>query len=339
MASEFESGFFTKTAAWHGRGNVLQEAPKTAADAIAASGTNWQVVERPVFVDIDQDVACTPRKPSDRLVFSTTHKAIVRSDTNAVLGIVGNSYTPVQNTDAFEWFNFLLEDGSATLDAGGSLRGGQKIWVLARMNGEADVVKNDPVASYLLLCNSHDGSMGLVLQFTPIRVVCMNTLNASLDSLKKDVRHKRAIVIRHTASIQEQLTFAQGLVNTTNHIFDSSVEAYRSFAKAKMSDAEFEEYFINCYYGTNKPEFLKGEDADIRKSKIWGNVVELFSAGKGQDNSKVRGTVWAGYNAITEFVDYYRGSEGNRLNSAWFGGGADLRERAFAEAQKICKAA
>lgn len=104
-----------------------------------------------------------------------THKALSSSD-NRVLGVVGKDYHPVQNVDAFRWFDFLLESGQSTLEAGGSLREGQRVWVLAKMAGAAgEVVRGDRIDSYLLLSNSHSGDMGVWLVFTPIRVVCMNT--------------------------------------------------------------------------------------------------------------------------------------------------------------------
>ena len=339
MAHEFESGFFTHKAAWHGLGNVLKE-PPTVKEALVASKTNWKVIEKPVYADMGQefdkdnieDVKKTPVSASN----IPTYKAIVRETDKRVLGIVGANYQPVQNIEAFQWFDFLLKNKQATLEAGGSLKDGQKVWVLAKLLGEKEVVKNDAVRSYLLLCNSHDGSLSLIVKFTPIRVVCMNTLNAALSGNSSDERKGQAITIKHTNGIIEQMEFAKDLVNTTTLKFNDSIQLFKKFAKKKMTDKEFEGYFTKVWYG-NRMDLDLIKEVDLQRAKRWDLIRQLFDAGNGQEIQNVRGTVWAGYNAMTEYVDYYRDYRNDKLDSLWFGSGADLRYRAFREAEKLVK--
>lgn len=339
MAHEFESGFFTNKPAWHNLGVVLKE-PPTVEEALVASKTNWKVIEKPVYVDMEQEFNKNNIEGIKKIPINTskitTHKAIVRETDNSVLGIVGANYQPVQNIEAFQWFDFLLKNKQATLEAGGSLRNGQKVWVLAKLLGEDEVLKNDAVRSYLLLCNSHDGSLSLIVKFTPIRVVCMNTLNAALSGNSSDERKGQAITIKHTNGIIEQMEFAKDLVNTTTLKFNDSIQLFKKFAKTKMTDTEFEGYFTKVWYG-NRIDLDLLKEKDLQRAKRWDLIRQLFDAGTGQEIQNVRGTVWAGYNAMTEYIDHYRDYRNDKLDSLWFGSGADLRYRAFREAEKLVK--
>jgi phage/plasmid-like protein (TIGR03299 family) len=137
MAHEFETGFFVKEPAWHKLGTVLSEAP-TIAEGIIKAGLDWQVLERPVY---SQD---------DRGNFNQApnHKAFIRSSDNSTLGIVSKNYKPLQNIDAFNWFDFLLNEGDATLDAAGSLKSGRKVWILAKINNTSlGEVRDDDVVN------------------------------------------------------------------------------------------------------------------------------------------------------------------------------------------------
>lgn len=343
MAAEFESGFFTNTPAWHSQGTVLTEAPNIA-DAIKLSGTDWLVEEKPLYLDLGQkfDVDVEPRK--DDLVVAKnvyTHKALIRSTDKRVLGVVGKDYHPVQNSEAFQWFDFLLDNRDATLEAGGSLRNGQRVWVLAKMaHKNREVLKGDELESYLLLSNAHDGSMGVWITFTPIRVVCMNTLSAALADRDGRAKVGKAISFRHCANVIEQMEWAKELVDKSSQVFDNSIETYKAFAKVKMDDAEFGRYFDRVYYGTEAKinvELEMEETLEKKQTRNQALAKELFQAGMGSDIPGVRGTVWAGYNAVTEYIDHYRGSEEGVLAQSWFGAGANIRARAFAEAEKLLK--
>lgn len=334
MAHEFESGFYTRKPAWHGLGIVLKEVP-TIEEAIVAAGVDWNVIEKPLYTDLGQTYENKARK--DDLVLAkhvATHKALIRETDNSVLGIVGEGYQPVQNKEAFQWFDFLLDSGDATLEAGGSLRNGQRIWVLAKMkDGDGDVLKNDPVTSYMLLSNAHDGSMGVWLMFTPIRVVCMNTLSAALGGAENAAKAGRAMSLRHTTNILDQMEMAKGLVNTAKRTFEDSLETYKAFAKKRLTDKTFDEFFKKSYWSEQELRLHKEDTLD--KSRVYATVKSLYESGTGQDIPGVRGTLWAAYNAVTEFVDHERGRDDNRLSSSWFGSGNDLRSKAFKQAVKM----
>ena len=334
MAHEFESGFYTQRPAWHGLGTVLKDAP-TIEEALIKSGTDWEVIEKPLYADLGQVYGNDNRE--DDLVLASripSHKAIVRATDSSILGIVGENYRPVQNREAFQWFDFLLDSGDATLEAGGSLRNGQRIWVLAKMkDGDGDVLKNDPVASYMLLSNAHDGSMGVWLMFTPIRVVCMNTLSAALGGAENAAKAGKAMSLRHTTNILDQMEMAKGLVNTAKRTFEDSLETYKAFAKKRITDKMFDEFFKKSYW--SEQELRLHDEGTLEKSRVYATVKRLYESGTGQDIPGARGTLWAAYNAVTEFVDHERGRDDNRLSSSWFGSGNDLRSKAFKQAVKM----
>ena len=341
---EVESGFFVHQPAWHGLGTVLDEAPNIET-AIIKAGLDWNVVERPLYTD-QQDFndpnTLTPKEDATRVY---SHKAIVRETDNSVLGIVGRTYTPVQNNEAFNFFDEILNSGEATLEAGGSLRNGQKIWVLAKMKSAEEVVKGDEVQSHLLLSNSHDGMMSLWIQFTPIRVVCMNTLSAALATRNADYSVGKAIRLKHAPSVTEGLRIAKTLMNASTRTFSASMEAYKMFSKIPMNDAGFQTY-INSIFRvpvvTAEVDMEKVMDEEPRRTSKRDELLNnLYQTGAGVDIKGVRGTLWQGYNAVTEWVEHYRGYGGQegRLDTSWFGEGTVIRNKAFVEAIKIGKAA
>ena len=341
---EFESGFFVHQPAWHGLGTVLDDAPNIET-AIKCAGLDWKVLERPLFTDnqeFDDTNVLTPSAEATRIF---THKAIVRETDGSVLGVVGRTYTPVQNDEAFNFFDQILESGAATLEAGGSLRNGQKIWVLAKMKAAGEVLKGDEVQSHLLLSNSHDGMMSLWVQFTPIRVVCMNTLSAALASRHNDYAIGKAIRLKHAPSVTEGLKIAKNLMNASTQTFSASMEAYKMFASVPLDDKGFKKYVDSIFRvnpasaEVNVEKMLEEEPKRISKRDEL--LFDLFESGAGSDIKGVKGTLWAGYNALTEWVDHYRGYGGQegRLDTSWFGEGTVVRNKAFVEAIKVAKAA
>lgn len=336
MSHEFETGFFVHEPAWHGLGTVLDEAP-TMEDAIIQAGLDWKVKTCPLYtnfgVNFIDNEQCEANTGS---VFTPSHKAVVRETDNKLLGIVGKMYTPVQNIDAFSWFDTLLQNNDATLEAGGSLCEGRKIWVLAKMNiDSADVVKGDEVCPYLLFSNTHDGMMSVWIQFTPIRVVCNNTLTVAMSNRYKDELKGKALRIKHTMNVSENLVIAKQLIDVTSQLFTDQLDAYRLFTKKDMTAEELHKYYLDVFKDPNKE--ITDEDIDKDLTRREAAIINLFENGSGTDIPGVSGTVWAAYNAVTEWVDHFRGYTGaeKRLDAAWFGEGATLKRRAFAQALKV----
>lgn len=317
MPAEVESMMYVGKTPWHGIGIPLEN-PPTAAEAIKAAGLNWRVEKRPLF---------TPAKANstqDDLREVEGFSAVVRKDKNRVLGVVGKNWQPLQNQEAFRFFDPFIEAETAQYHTAGSLKGGQYVWVLAKLKGDPlQVAKGDEIERYLLLSNSHDGKAAVNIRFTPVRVVCWNTLSmAESDDASPFLR------IYHKGNVKETLQRVQDVVNVTNRTFEATLDQYRFLASRQVKNIE--QYVLKV---------LKWPEAEEKKPQAMPRILELFEEGKGQSNPSVKGSLWAAYNAVTEWVDHERGREGTRLEAAWYGEGKRVKQRALDEAIEFAKAA
>ena len=193
------SMMYVGDAPWHKLGVKLPKLA-TSAEAIEAAGLDYEVHKKQLFC-----------KPNGRhLVEVPRSFCTVRRDTEAVLGIVGDRYTVLQNEDAFTFFDSLVGTGEAIFETAGALGQGESIWLLAKLPGYIRVGRNDEVKKYLLLTNSHDGKSMVRAKLTPVRVVCNNTLSAALEGAEQEVR------IRHTPSAVDRLEEAHKILGLTN---------------------------------------------------------------------------------------------------------------------------
>jgi phage/plasmid-like protein (TIGR03299 family) len=306
---------FVKEPAWHGLGTVLDE-PPTVSEAIVEAGLDWTVKKEPLFT---KEGVGTPmlREVPD-------HFGLVRSSDKRVLGVTGERYRPLQNVEAFEFFNPFLDKGVATLDTAGSLQGGKIVWVMAKLNGfEADVVKDDPVEARLLLSNPHTGNGAVKVLFTPTRVVCWNTLRAAEEGTKNLVK------IVHSKNVLNSLTAVQEAVDVANSTFAFTLDHYRAMARKDISVDGLKNYVRKV---------LEVPDEVPDMPRAWEGIEAAFEAGPGSDIPGVGGTVWNAYNSVTHWIDHQRGRDAeSRLNASWFqpGVGNALRRRAHDEAMEI----
>jgi phage/plasmid-like protein (TIGR03299 family) len=252
--------------------------------------------------------------------------ASIRETDNRVFGIVGRDWTPVQNEDSFAWFDGVVSDGRASFETAGALHGGRIVWVLAKLADSFEVVPGDAVKGYLLLSNAHDGTRSVQARFTPIRVVCANTLGAAD---RGDARLDRAISIRHTSGVAERMEQAAHVMGLASRQLESTADAFRLIAGVQLGVARAREYFESVVDGT-RDELGNLSPRSANVVKVLG---ELFDgAGVGLDMPGVRGTAWGAYNAVTEYVDYQRGASKGadaRLDSIAFGSGLAMKQRAL----------
>jgi len=194
MPANVETMFYVREKPWHGLGTMVAEAP-ASIDALALAGLNWQVIQEDVYTEGG--------------ILIPGYKVNLRSTDNAALGIVSDRYKVVQNEDAFRFTDDLLGEG-VTYETAGALQGGRKVWMLARMPHRY-IIAGDEIAPYLVVMNSHDGSSGIKVAMTPIRVVCQNTLNLALNSAKRvwTTKHTENVMSRvHEARVTLQLAEA-----------------------------------------------------------------------------------------------------------------------------------
>ncbi len=312
MAHMVESMFYVGKEPWHGLGTPIPADKQISVrEAIVAAKLDWQVELRPLYTE----------KPDGGAKSGILdHYAVCRTSDNAFLGLVGPDYVPLQNEEALKWFQPFLDFDSATLETAGSLNGGRQVWALAKIrNGNMDVGKEDPVAHYILLSNAHDGSIAVRVGFTPIRVVCNNTLTLAHYS-----KASQLLRVRHTSGLHYNLELIREIMNVAGREFSATVTQYRRLQKRGIDAAGLERYVRVVF---SLPEDKGGKE-------LIPNIIYLFENGRG---SKEAGrTYWGAYNAVTEYLNYFRGrTQDNTLSSLWFGESTRISRQALTTAMKM----
>ena len=265
------------------------------------------------------------------------YRVVTRMDRMTHLGIVGSKYVPFQNEEVHDFSRELAGEG-VTYETSGSLSGGRRIWLLARIPGDVWVTKEDNVGKYLLLTTRHDGKSSFRVLFTPIRVVCANTLQAAIRGAGEN-----GISIRHVGDIQNKLEEARRVLGLSLKYYDGWAEEATAFSKRSLTRTLVKEYFK-----TLVPDPKKGNPARARSQRK--SLIRLFEVGKGNTLPTVRGSLWGAVNAVAEFVDHERtvrlatdsrpkdviGQRGRnrtaRFESSMFGTGATFKANAWKEA-------
>jgi phage/plasmid-like protein (TIGR03299 family) len=250
-----------------------------------------------------------------------------RLDNGRVFGTVGGRYTPLQNAEAFTFFDPFVRSGELTYEKAGSFRGGSWVWIQAKLTGGgADIVKGDEVTPYLTLSHSHDGTLAVSVGFTPIRIVCQNTMLMSRLSGTN-------LVVRHTKNMSVTLDAILETVDTVKRTFAMSSEQFRHLASLGCTGPALDAY-VKAVFGK--------DDADADKTRFLrtrNDIVRLFEAGAGADIVGVRGTMWGAYNAVIEYLQYESGNKTandvTRLEKLAFGTNNDVGQRAFSLAMGV----
>lgn len=308
MAHEIESmAFAAHQAPWHGLGVPLAD----------AEGYDWPLVAKKA--GLDWQVELVPLQTADTQV-AVEHRGVRRSSDNKLLGVVGPRFCPLQNTDAFAWFQPFLDAREARLETAGALRGGSRVWVLAKIARDPiEVAKDDTVDKFLLLSHGHDGSLAVRVGFTPVRVVCQNTL-----TLAHTADASKLIRLRHSKSLRSNLLNVREVVDAANAEFAATAEQYRWLARRDINQADLRRYVRRV---------LKvGEDEvpSARTANVIEQIIELAETGTGNDLPSVAGTWWAAVQGFTHFLSHTRGrSPATRLDSLWFGDGAAMNKLAL----------
>jgi phage/plasmid-like protein (TIGR03299 family) len=310
MSHAVESMMYVGATPWHGLGTKLDN-PPTVRDAIVAAGLDWKVGKVPL---LRQDSYATVP------MFAT-----IRESDGSYLGTVGPSYKPLQNNDAFEWFQPFLTSGDASLEAAGSLHEGRHVWILAKLNRDPQVVTgSDSVEPYLLLSNAHDGSRVVSTGFTAIRVVCQNTLNAAHAK-----GASRLLRIRHTQNLDLAMREVRDTVDVVNRQFTASIEQMRTLARHGCNAEDLRKYVHRVFRSKDADITETAADTALRSDRLFDAIEPLFRAGRGNSGQ----TYWDAFNGITEYLSWERGrTADNRMTSLWMGDGGALADKALTEA-------
>ncbi|MBR8205795.1 DUF932 domain-containing protein [Burkholderia vietnamiensis] len=316
-----QSMAFTGAEPWHGLGNKL--APKQPLEVWKrAAGMDWRIEEAEV-----RFVASGNRNLGSIHAFPD-QKVLYRSDTKAPLSVVGTRYRVVQPEEILEFYRDLTEIGGFQLETAGVLREGRKLWALARTGQSGTLKGKDEINGYLLLATACDGTLATTAQFCSVRVVCANTLAIALGE------GNGAVKVSHRSQFDAQAVKRQLGIAVSS--WDSFMVGTKALAERKITDSTAEAFLrrVLTYSTANLPD---RETVAVNERAIKA-VGQLYAGrGKGSDLASASSTAWGLLNAVTEYVDHHRRarSDDHRLDAAWFGPGATLKQRAWDEAMKL----
>lgn len=325
--------YAVKGAPFRYRGAINVEECKTAADVMSAAGLDWQVSKCELVAKMPIRI----NKPKNEgFIFGSNNYvdcpnayATYRTDYNIPLGIVKERYTPVQNIDAFAFFDGAIGKDKAIWQTAGFFGNGERIFVSAKLPKNI-LVDGDPVENYLVFTTSHDGSSGVKILFTPIRVVCQNTLNAAIRTSSNFVS------FRHTKSVHQKIDVAAEILGICDNQIQFLNEQYNFMKKIQMNDNQAQEIFANVILTEDEQSRIKQtghtigqivtrdwraiQDSQISMKKV-NTISEMnnyYFSGAGQ--REILGTAWGVYGAITGYYSNVDNSEGTkRMDSLLYG--------------------
>ena len=315
--------YAVKGAPFRYRGAINVEDCTTSLDCMIKANLNWEVAKCKLVAEIEDEnknilhVDC----PN---AFGT-----YRTDLNIPLGVVKERYTPVQNNEAFKFFDGAIGKDKAIWQTAGFFGNGERIFVSAKLPNNI-FVNGDPVDNYLVFTTSHDGSSGVKILFTPIRVICQNTLNAAIRKAENFVS------FRHTASVHNNLDIAAEILGICDNKIKDLNEEYNQMYKIKMTDQQAQEVFAKTILSQTELDKIKFtghtigqiimrdwkaiEDSEIsmKKVNVLSEMNNYYFSGVGQQT--IIGTAWGVYGAITGYysnVDNAMGAK--RMDSLLYG--------------------
>ena len=297
---------------WHGLGNPLSDKQPLAV-WLREAGMDWEIQSSPVLFQSTNHLR--PFKDA---------KVLYRSDSGEALSVVSNRYQEVQPRAVLEFYRDLVDLGGFELETAGVLKGGRKLWALARTGQETLLKGNDQVKAYLLLATACDGTLATTAQFTSVRVVCNNTLQMATGNTAG------AIKVPHSTRFDADKVKQQlGLGVTTWQHFIADIHR---LAVRPVNPFEARRYLMEVL---GDPELAFHRQPNL---KVLNHVFDLYAGqGAGATFASAQDTAWGLVNAVTQFVDHERRARtpDNRLDSAWFGIGALIKQKALDEALKL----
>jgi phage/plasmid-like protein (TIGR03299 family) len=278
--------FFTvKEKAWHGLGKVVQNAP-TAAEAIKLAALDYTVELQEV-------------KTNQGIIIPNCF-APVRTDTNVPFGVVGSLYNVLQNREAFTFFDSIVGEGAAIYETAGALGEGETVFITAKLPESIRVGRDDLIDQYLFLTNNHSGEEQVTAAFTPVRIVCNNTLNAALKNCSMKVK------IRHNARMQDKLKEAHKLMGIVANASKKFEKVFNIMARTPIVDQQLKHLIFETFA---KPEHYNklglNEKVD-RFERLISDVYAYAQLSDTQQTETTRGTVFGAYNAVTGYLNNVR---------------------------------
>jgi len=318
MAHLVQSMAYAGEVPWHQLGNQLPAKQPLEVWAEKA-GMDWTICEAPVRYMTEQAGAL------GSIMSFEEQKVLYRSDTKAPLSVVSDRYQVVQPREVLEFYRDLTEVSGFELETAGVLKAGRKFWALARTGKEMTLKGNDVVKGYLLLATSCDGTLATTATPTTIRVVCNNTLSIALNGATS------AIKVPHRTSFDAMAVKKQLGIAVSQ--WDGFMYRMKTLSERKVKSHEALNYFLKTLCQTDSPE-----SPGLVNERAMKKVQALYEGhGRGAELMAAKGTAWGLLCSVTEFVDHERRARSAeyRLDSAWFGQGANLKQRALDHALQL----
>ena len=302
---------------WHGLGNKL--APQQPIEVWRQqAGMDWNIKESEVrYITGNNNLGVINAFPEQKVLY--------RSDTRAPLSVVSKRFKVVQPGEVLEFYRDLTSHSGFELETAGVLREGRKFWALARTGQSTTLKGRDKVDGYLLLATACDGTLATTAQFTSVRVVCNNTLRVALGN------NNGAVKVPHRSEFDPEAVKRQ--LGITVASWDGFVARMKALVERPV-DPDTVEGLLRRVLTYAGPDGR----ADIVNEQALANVRALYEGGgRGAMLPSSRGTAWGLLNSVTEYVDHHRRarSDDHRRDAAWFGQGAQLKQRAWEEAMKL----
>ena len=307
--TDADTMFSVRAMPWHGLGAVLDEPPGSVEDALERSGLGWRVRQADVLVvrreawrddfGREHEPELAPAETTD----GACYRANLREDSGALLGIVSGDYRVVQNVEAFRFLDALI-GSQLHFETAGSLHGGRRVWVLARLPEWVEV-GGDPTAMYVYVANSHDGTLAVTAAATDVRIVCANTLGWALRKSDYGEAAKRVFRLRHTGSLEAKFAEARQVIGMTLDYSRQFKALGDRLAQERLTPWRFERSVL-------EPLLAAGPDAGRRtrdnRARAKEQLLELYAgrgpAGDTTGNSP--GSAWCAVNAVAEYADWNR---------------------------------
>jgi len=325
------SMFSAKEKPWHGLGQVVDGA-LTSEEAIRMANLDYVVAKGELWIGY-------PEHLRERLGKGKKHPdsyVTFREDTGETFGIVGSKYTVVQNEKAFEFFDDIVGFKEAIFETAGALGKGETTFITAKLPKHIRVSGNDVIERYLLFTNTHDGSKSIEVLFTPVRVVCNNTLQYALSTAASKYK------IRHTRSAHDRMADAREVLGIENDMAEKTQELYKAMSGIRITDRQANGFINSMFLTSDEMEKLSEglpytEVLSTRKQNTIEDVQSYYAQGPGQAMDTAAGTLWGAYNAVTGY--YNNGKkykdDNARMQSIMYGTDARVAAKAFTEATMI----
>jgi len=319
MSHNIDSMAYYGEKPWHGLG-VKVPLHSDAVTMIKAAGLDWEVEMRPApgaYID--------KKGKANRYVLVRMPRHAKEQE--ILLGVVTNRYRPLQNVDAFRFFDPIVGDRKSSFETAGSLGQGERVWVQAKMPDAMQIVRGDECDNYLLLSNTHTGEGSVSIKFTSVRVVCQNTLMLAMSGGQK------AYIVRHSKNMLLRLDELAELISIMQKVFLKAEQEFKRLARVEMVKGRMNKYLETLFPIT---------EAQKKKNETppkWLHIKEVFESRPDLQMAGVQGTLWGAYNAVVAFEDYRQPKQeergDQRLERTWFGSGAELKQKALEKANEL----